>query len=183
MSSGFLTDLVPGIVMSILFMQMNALAFPLKKIIGTEYDESAMVEEVVVMAPAAAEWVKLLPSIRHLNTIHSGLYSIKVPTFKPFSETLVQLAHTCPAATIVQISNQHVVQVRLKANAFPDAEAVCNAQPGVSVKFKFQLPVIGQTTEPVHLSLAVEVQSLLAFLRTISSYGSRLELVQIYDFY
>jgi hypothetical protein len=40
-----------------------------------------------------------------------GLFVLTVPTFKPFTEILVKIAHSLPQSQILEISNQRTVQV------------------------------------------------------------------------
>jgi hypothetical protein len=90
---GFVTSLVPGVIMALFFGQIQALALPLLSMpensgFGESYDTSKMVEQLVVMRPADAkdlDWHKIDERISNVRCPTKGLYIMSVPTFKPLT--------------------------------------------------------------------------------------------------
>ncbi|CAB9497907.1 Uncharacterized FAD-linked oxidoreductase YitY [Seminavis robusta] len=136
----FFYDLVPGIIMSALFAQLQALAVPITKALEPP-NEAVMVEEILFLMPfdssshlheSPQSLLKRLVDSRirsaHLickpisNKGGMGLYRMVVPTYKAMGEILVQMALALPSARLLQISNQQVVQVLLAVSLEEEEE-------------------------------------------------------------
>eukprot|EP00566_Odontella_aurita_P001921 CAMPEP_0113531096 /NCGR_PEP_ID=MMETSP0015_2-20120614/3308_1 /TAXON_ID=2838 /ORGANISM="Odontella" /LENGTH=1747 /DNA_ID=CAMNT_0000429897 /DNA_START=442 /DNA_END=5685 /DNA_ORIENTATION=- /assembly_acc=CAM_ASM_000160 len=131
-SMAFLTNFVPGVVMSFIFLQLQLLGYPLKLSLPT-YQPELMVEELLMTAslPSLSSTESSLqflretidPRIRNLTLVCSvpghntsssfALYRMEVPTFKSMGEILIKIGECLPSARLLQISNQKVVQTRL----------------------------------------------------------------------
>jgi hypothetical protein len=137
-SPAFLTDLVPGAVMALIFGQLKLMSIPLAKMFPLVSDD-AMVEEVLFHAIVPIEREARTPitsldvtqkfqssvdeRIREVSLVssHGGLcqprlFRALVPTYKTFSEVLYQLGVRIPSARIIQISGHKVLQVRVSVD-------------------------------------------------------------------
>jgi hypothetical protein len=103
MNQGFVTDAIPGVVMGLLGLQLMALAKPLKMVTGEENHTEAEVEELVLAAPAGAEWFSIDGRIRVVASPAPGVYVLTVPSFKPLTEVLAAIARAQPAAVLLQV--------------------------------------------------------------------------------
>lgn len=100
-----------------------------------------------------------------MSEVLGGLFLLKAPTFKPFTEILLKMARDLPSLTVLQISNQHVVQVRCEWLVVN--ERVClvvldslKNSPGCEVNFEFRFPDVGTAENPrKQISLAVKVSN------------------------
>lgn len=86
-SMAFITSLVPGVVMAVLFAQLKVLSTPLLLMpgFGESYDEEAAREQLVVLRPKDApqiNWKRIDERISEITCPVQGLYIMKVPTFK-----------------------------------------------------------------------------------------------------
>ena len=146
MSYAFLTDVVPGIAMSILFGQLNLMAFPLRKALGDDYTEeerASITEELVVTissAEAAVDWAAVgglaaliggggsggngsssgggnSNDILSVRQILPTLLILKVPSCKPFTRSLLRLAQYVPSSKILRCSGHRETQVKVKLSA------------------------------------------------------------------
>eukprot|EP00164_Ancoracysta_twista_P002113 GFYU01002789.1.p1 GENE.GFYU01002789.1~~GFYU01002789.1.p1 ORF type:complete len:1110 (-),score=314.84 GFYU01002789.1:142-3471(-) len=193
MSHAFISDAVPAVVMGALFAQLKALAFPLQKILGEEYDTTGLVEEVCVTLPTPPrdmnEWERIHPGIRNVRNVAEELYVLQVPTFKAMTTAFKKMALSLNDARLLQISNQSIVQVRARCD---DAglKLLQHAPPtGCELKFTFQLPVDNEHRHNRRLrplqhcvSLAVQVPFLLDLIRAWHL-SNNVHIEQIYDFY
>ena len=190
-STAFFTDLIPGIVMGILFGQMSLLAYPLKQGIGEAYDEETLIEQVIATAPRGTDWKDVDSRITEISEVVGGVWVFTVPTFKPFTEVLIRIASQLPSATLLQISNQKVIQVRVEIPArdpknpqqgLPEILRGFNKLPGCHVNFDFQYPHVGGDERPrTQVSLAVQVPFLLSVIR--HCIDQDILVVQVYDFW
>lgn len=117
------------------------------------------------------------------SEITGGLWVATVPTFKPFTEVLIQLAAALPSATLLQISNQFVVQLRVQVPSIrPQALQSLRNIPGCDLNFQFEYPHVGGDARPnTQVSFAVLVPVLLPVLRTCIN--NNIDIVQVYDFW
>eukprot|EP00438_Fugacium_kawagutii_P019017 Skav234575 [mRNA] locus=scaffold2869:193438:197603:+ [translate_table: standard] len=91
-SMAFITSLVPGLIMTLLFAQMKVLATPLLAMpglgfgcFGESYDEAQTREELVILRPKDAppvDWRQVDERITDITCPVQGLFTMKVPTFK-----------------------------------------------------------------------------------------------------
>jgi hypothetical protein len=186
--SGFLTDLIPGVVMSLLFGQMAALAYPLRLAIGDSYEASSLVEQLVVTAPQHIKWSTVDSRITRVSQVVDGLWLLTIPTFKLFTEVLINIAEAIPLATVLQISNQSVIQLKVEIlDVGTQQQAVTisdlNHLSGCEVKFQFHYPFLGEQQPNTQVSLAVQVPFLFSVIRYCMKNCARIRIVQIYDFY
>jgi hypothetical protein len=159
-SMSFLTDLVPGIVMTILFGQLKLFAIPLEIALpdGYDNDKTSFLEDIVLHLPINCEgiddWDSYLKStlderILKAKPLPNNFMICSVPPFKSMGEILEKIAIRFPSARIFQISNQFEVQVRLSLDA--SGISAANEQheadlqkilsmAGVEQKMNFQYP-------------------------------------------
>jgi len=190
-STAFLTDLVPGIVMSILFAQMTAIAYPLRKFVGESYDESRLIEELLIAAPRRIDWSTSVDKRIVLRSeLANGLVVLSVPTFKPFTEVMLTIAEKVPSATVLQISGQSVIQVRVEVvdgSISATREVIENVKTltGCELLFQFKYPTSGIADREarVQLALAVQTVSLLSTIRYCQDRANGIDIVQLYDFF
>eukprot|EP00026_Physarum_polycephalum_P000921 Phypoly_transcript_00922.p1 GENE.Phypoly_transcript_00922~~Phypoly_transcript_00922.p1 ORF type:complete len:1281 (-),score=247.58 Phypoly_transcript_00922:48-3377(-) len=195
-SNAFLTDLVPGLVMFFIFLQLQLLALPVKSVGGAEYTAELMVEQVVILTPpnsshSTIKWRKIDTRIQAQQVVSDkGLFVLTVPTFKPFTEILIKIAHSLPQSQILEISNQKTVQAKvlLPFDASPEMEATLQAKisgiNGCSVMFNYRYPIEGSSaTKQPRMSVSVSVSTLavIRFILVCENLG--VEVAQIYDFY
>ena len=191
---GFMIDAVPGIVMALLFGQMQLLALPVKASLGDSYDPSKLVEQLLIMVPGKFNWAHVDKRIVPLAEFDHGLSVLQVPTFKPFTEVLVNIANEVPGAVLVQVSNYSVIHVKMEvdSNRLDATLKQFASVKGVTVNFDFKYPsvinkpqVAGEpvSIDPVYVSLTVQIPALLNFIRRCESWKSSAKIFQIYDFF
>ncbi|GAM26439.1 hypothetical protein SAMD00019534_096140 [Acytostelium subglobosum LB1] len=203
---GFLIDLVPGIVMSVILGQMALLALPLRKMLGDTYDDSQMYESIVVLAPSSVQWQTIDERIIPIKSLDHGVHVLRVPTFKPFSEILQTIAKNAPAVTILQISNNSSLQIKLESNVehLKVTLKALGQFEDCKINFNYNLfPTTTTTKQPAHpaqtttgstvtkhpehllpqqISVDVRVIHLLPFIRHVNTITT-VKIVQIYDYY
>lgn len=184
-SEGFVTDVVPALVMGVIGAQLAALAAPLRWALGDENWDSNEVEELILAAPPNTKWGAVDARIRDPRSPTPGVWVMTVPTFKPLTDVLIRVATSAPAAVLLQLSTHTRVHVKLglpaRASANPEdwVDRLTDAVPGVSHNYTFRMPPVGGRAQPPQASLSVATTSLLQLLRTASSEGLP---VQVYDF-
>ena len=180
-NSAFVTDAVPMVVMGFLFAQMTLLAYPVKLIGGEDYNEDALVEQLVLVVPFNMKWEPyekyIVGSPRSLTT---GVWVVCVRTFKPLTEFLIKLANNVQTSVILQISNQSTVQMKVEITN-PSKKVTLENIPGCKCVFDFQLPKVGKEEYPIQVSLEVQIPCLLSTIRSCIS--AKINIVQVYDFY
>jgi FAD/FMN-containing dehydrogenase/SAM-dependent methyltransferase len=197
---GFLIDAVPGVVMGLLFSQMQLLALPLKSSLGGAYDTSKLVEQLLVMVPSKPSWTHVDRRIVPLTEFDQGLAVLQVPTFKPFTEVLTNIALRVPSAILLQISNHAVVQIKMEVDSTKRPEEVIKQFgliKGVTTNFNYKFPAVcsnpdasssthhyptATTTPPIYVSLSVQAPALLNFIRQAQAWPTA-KIFQIYDFF
>ena len=95
MSMVFVTDIIPGVFMLFLFAEMAVMALPLKAVLGSEYtEENELSEQLVLKVSNASEvdWQRVDPRISDVVQVLPSLFTVMVPTFKPFTEVILKLA-------------------------------------------------------------------------------------------
>ncbi len=197
-SNAFLTDLIPGVVMFGLFLQLQLLALPVKSVGGEEYTPELMVEQVVLLTPPVAAsssqpiaWRKIDKRISAQQVAEGeGLYILTVPTFKPLTEILRKIASKLPQSQVLEISNQRAVQVKvlLPPSSSETDEAPLQAKlgaiTGCSVMFTYRFPVDGspESSRPrLCVSLRVATLAIVRLFQVCAQLGVSVE--QVYDFY
>lgn len=180
LSSAFLTDLIPGVVMTLLLGQLSALAQPVLLAGGTEYDQSKLVEELVLVGPASVKQLgKVHPGVSNVRELGPSLYSLTAPTFKTLTEVLSLISSTHPDLVLVSISNQVEVQVRVavETKKLKKFDWIIK-QNGCELQFHYSLPSAPNLT---YAAVGVKTPFLLEFFRWCKK--KNLNLVQVYDFY
>ncbi|CAE8659898.1 unnamed protein product [Polarella glacialis] len=190
LSMGFFTSLVPGLVMASLFGQLQLLATPFLMLgsesgFGDSYDESKMVEQLVVQVPSTdlqPKWKELDSRIQAEIQVVPGLHVLKVPTFRALTEVLCLVAKALPHARVLEISNQRHVQMRVELRDHEPQLRQLAALTGCEVMFKFKYPTDGSCQPPTtSVSLCIAVPYLLATIRFCNRIG--VEVRQVFDFY
>ena len=206
----FLTDFIPGVVMSVLFGQMMMLAAPLKFALSSNFTDQgaysrkalqSQKEKLIVVTNKdrkISDWHELDENIGPVENLVPGLYFMTVHSLRLFTPTLQKIALSFPDAQILRISDHAEVQVRVSTKnvdttshntekiekEFIEALKQIHGD-GVQVMFQCSLPTIGKAppeTVPLFISLCVKVEHLLGLIRTIQVIEN-LELDQIYDFW
>lgn len=148
---------------------------------------------MIVVAPESFNWHGFDPRVLRADRIgaqssgHAGLWVLTVQTFKPFSELLVKMAREAPSCTILQVSNQYELQVRVEIPREMSAQtketvlAGLENSDGCALNFEFAYPKIGDSDSETQLSLTVKAPALLRVLGYCMKHGLR--IVQVYDFY
>ena len=106
---------------------------------------------------------ELAPGVRKAREPVCGLYVAELPTFKPFTDTLRALARAIPSAAAVSVSNNDIVQVKVRS----PSEAPLEGE-------NFRFVSVGVS----YASLTVRAKDLLALMRR-----DDVEVAQVYDFY
>jgi len=119
-SEAFFVDLIPGIVMSTLFGQLQLLATPLKMAMPADgykdHDQSRFREEIVLHTRQNNLNFfndEIDTRILEVTILPQNFVVLSVPPFKAMGEILHKIAIRIPAARVLQISNQTEVQVRI----------------------------------------------------------------------
>mmetsp|Transcript_32724 Transcript_32724/g.59074 ORF Transcript_32724/g.59074 Transcript_32724/m.59074 type:complete len:251 (+) Transcript_32724:2783-3535(+) len=138
-SEAFLVDLIPGLVMSFLFGQLQLLAAPLKMMTPPDgyagLDQSKFLEEVIlrVQLPSLKNdvngWDQFFKAevdarILTARLLPGNFVIITTPPFKAMGDVLIRIAKRFPAARVFQISNQQEVQVRVSRTFSGDMDSV-----------------------------------------------------------
>jgi len=183
MTEGFFTDLVPGLVMSVIFAQLSALAQPCCLALGSTNNEACFVEELVAMAPHDFDWGAVDSAIQVVRRVGESLWVLRVPTFKPLTRVLSSLAgHAC--VELLLVSNHNEVQVKIVAQPAQAKQLEIlkheSLSLGVKMLLEFSMPKVGSETPRLQAAFAVDVPALLHFLRACDKLN--LKERQVYDF-
>ncbi|EFC40861.1 FAD linked oxidase [Naegleria gruberi] len=186
MSSAFFTDLIPGVAMTVLMGQMQALAIPLKMGLGETASKevvSGQVETILITLVDDNPMTFVSIDDRIIfETIVPGLFQITVPTYKPFSDIIMKLARQLPESSrILAISHHEQIQLRVKTPSKEEVHKMASLE-GCNVKFTFELPTDGteQYSPSIYSSVEVKTIHLLQFIRTCNELS--FEIIQIFDF-
>lgn len=183
LSDAFITDFVGAVITSLGFGALNAVSIPIKMVTGESYPKETLVETLLLTAPRGVPWEALCGGpecIRHATEVTAGVHHLTIPTFKPFTRVLVAIAQHVPAATLLSVSNLHVLQVRLSL-ASPGSGASFLAMAGVEQAVTFAYPQVGPQVNPTQLCLSVQVPQLLALLRAVLRAPHLATVHQVYD--
>eukprot|EP00927_Polykrikos_kofoidii_P039712 TRINITY_DN34044_c0_g1_i1.p1 TRINITY_DN34044_c0_g1~~TRINITY_DN34044_c0_g1_i1.p1 ORF type:complete len:1636 (-),score=267.52 TRINITY_DN34044_c0_g1_i1:22-4929(-) len=169
-SEGFMTSLVPGIVMGFGFASLQALSQPIKFAFGESYEgKSSLTEELVVLLEDAAQlnvgdavgsahvWKSLIDTriaaepglLNSTASKDAALWILTVPTFKPLTEILKKVARRLTSARVLEISGQSEVQMRVSTDpsrnslTFHEVVAALGRIAGCQVMFDYQFPPVG----------------------------------------
>jgi SAM-dependent methyltransferase len=186
-SMAFVTDLIPGIVMSFIFSQLQALALPLIAMTpeggldDLRKSEGLFLEEIVLFVRLEGKNVHQLGSyfqksvdsnISEVKVVDSGseqqdgdglIVVVAVPPFKAFSDALLNIATVIPSAQVLEISNQSEVQVRVSCREEDEAGArqwlsSAFSQAEVDVITRYQFPIgLHSASERSRVQLALKV--------------------------
>lgn len=189
-SSGFVMSFVPGIMMSVLMGQLQLSALPLTALpstsgFGAERDRSRLHEQLVVQQPAAApipKWSSLHPGLREVEQLVPGLHVLHAPAMKALTPALLALARQVPALTLLEVSNQGHIQMRVLLREPAAQLPKLHSIKGCEVMLQFEYPTNGTSEPPgINLALCVTVPYLLSSIRACDHF--HIEIVQIYDFW
>ena len=195
LSAAFLTDFIPGVVMSLLFGQLASLALPLRAVLGDEYSLDKMAsqfEDLVVTSnkKSVEDWTEVGVDII-AEKIVDGLFVLKVPSLGKFTDIIINLALDCEDTRILTVSHHTEVQVKLSITTVREEYERMKVRvehiPGVDVKFDYTLPTVGRDPDysmPHFLALGVAVPQLLAAVRElVKMEQAGVQIDQIYDFW
>lgn len=198
-SDAFITDAVGAVIMAFGFGALNMAAKPIKSVQGDDYpegtgffflydmilvpDTGGLIEKILVAAPRHLNWKGICAEhIEDCEELFPGVYLLTVGTFKKFTPALISIASNVPSCTVIEISNNSIIQVRFSLKN-PTEKLVDSliSFPGCTLAVKFQYPTVGKQENPVELCLSVETKNLMALLRY--SVAQKLVIHQIYDYY
>ncbi len=208
----FLIDLVPGIVMSVLFSQLKLFAIPIQIAIPDGYEKDANFhEDVVLHLPLnlnrVVDWDEYLKTtldnrILKAKPLPNNFMVCSLPTFKTMGEILEKISIRFPSARVFQISNQFEVQVRLSLNRSQSNESGAEQQEeqyeadlqrilstaGVELKMSYHYPNTrhssGAASKPEKTFYSLEVHCLaLLDVFQICNLLPNHKVEQVYDFH
>ena len=195
LSPAFLTDFIPGVVMSILFGQLASLALPFRAVLGDEYSPDKMASQfehllVTSNKKSVEDWTEVGADII-AEKIVDGLFVLKVPSFEKFTDIIVNLALDCEDNRILTVSHHTEVQVKLSITTVREEYGKLKVRvehiPGVSFKFDYTLPTVGKDPDynmPHFMALGVAVPQLLPAVRELVKLEpAGVQIDQIYDFW
>jgi len=195
LSGAFLTDFIPGVVMSVLFGQLASMALPIRAVLGDEYSPDKLAsqfEELVVTSNKTEvnEWREVDEEISAEKLV-DGLFILKVPSLGKFTDALIHIALECEDTRILTISDHTEVQMKVSIAAheeeFARIKTKIQLMAGVSFKFDYKLPTIGKDPKyelPQYVAFGIKTHYLLSAIRAISSMDSDVvHIDQIYDFW
>merc|ERR1719427_1006096 len=195
LSAAFLTDFIPGVVMSMLFGQLATMALPLRAVLGDVYSPAMLAtqfEELIVSSNerSSEEWKNIDADIT-AERIVKGLSVLKVPSLCKFTGAIQNLALKCPDVRVLTVSDH--TEIQMKVSVTTDKELWQKMKVrlehlnGVTVKFDYVLPTVGKDPDhnmPHYVALGVDVAHLLAAIREIVKLkDAGVEIDQIYDFW
>merc|ERR1712168_1401882 len=151
--------------------------------------EASQFEELVVTTSndkTDDEWKEIDSNIIAEQLV-KGLYILKVPSLGKFTDIIINLALNCKDVKIFTVSDHTEVQMKVAVNVTEREEYLklkvkLGYFAGVSVKFDFTLPTVGQHPDddmPSFISLGVTVPHLLSAIREITKL-SGVRIDQIY---
>jgi len=186
MSSAFATDLIPGIVMTALFAQLQLLAMPLLSITPEDgykgHDQSRLMEDLIVHVRTAVDWKRVDERI-NARCIVPGLFLLHSPTFKGLGEVVKNISGKVPSARLIEISNQKEINVRVLVREARQIDQI-KGHPGVRVMLDYKFPTDGTEQPPdTNVSVEVQVPLLLEFIRECARMRPEVSIEQIYDFW
>eukprot|EP01129_Flabellula_baltica_P011862 TRINITY_DN5265_c0_g1_i1.p1 TRINITY_DN5265_c0_g1~~TRINITY_DN5265_c0_g1_i1.p1 ORF type:complete len:846 (-),score=152.13 TRINITY_DN5265_c0_g1_i1:17-2554(-) len=185
-SEAFFVDLIPGIVMSFIMMQMQALALPLKMVGGDEYETSKLVEYVTLYVPYNMDhpFKEFDENIIEEDYIGEGLYSLTVPTFKGLTAVLRNISFHMSDAYVIDISGNSEIQLKARFNENSEHLYGIESSSPEGCKYLFQYSQsmdLDQKKEKI-LNVSFQVQ-VIALLETIKWLESCNAEMQLYDFF
>lgn len=192
LSDAFITDFVGAVIMYFGFGALNLVSIPIQMVTGQSYPEDSLHERLLFAAPRHLKWKDVCGSthILEASEVSPGLWSVRIPTFKGFTPALKALSRCVPCATLLTISNNTVVQVRLQTTS--PASSVSHDQivstllqhPGTEIAVKFAYPTVGTVQNPLQICLSVQVIHLMSFLRKCeTAWPEMVSVHQVYDFF
>ena len=241
-SMAYVTDVIPGIVMTALFAQLSLLAKPIKMLQPDDgyagFDQETFCEQVVlhytrltserraskrsaldVFVEQQEFWKSIDPQIKSAtvldmkergSTSDRWLVVLETPPFKALGEILEKVALRVPNVSILEISGQREVQIRISIRVIMNAGTertdelrnkhrvdVCTKLcqvPGCTIAVEYEYPKIGDVNLPVQVALRVQCSAIIDVMRTcrllteesrLYAADSRCEVVmeQMYDFW
>ena len=152
-SMAFLTDFIPGVVMSVLFGQLRLLAIPLLAATSNQgyggTNQSRFLEQCVLRLQlqnvSTTDWVALFrkevdPRILSVSMLPHNFFVLSTPPFKVMGEILQKVAIRFPSARLLQISNQNEIQVRIILS--PEESIDLESLQGQTLKHSFLQAVL-----------------------------------------
>ena len=195
LSAAFLTDFIPGVVMSLLFGQLASLALPIRAVLGDEYSPKMMAsqfEELVISSnkTSAEEWTEVDADIT-AERIVDGLFLLKVPSLGKFTDVIINLALHSEDTKILTVSDHSEIQMKVSITTDKEEYEMMKMRvehiPGGTFKFDFILPTVGKDpnyNKPRFLALGIAVPHLLTAVRDIVKLEQAgVQIDQIYDFW
>jgi len=127
---------------------------------------------------------KVDKKILEVTRLSTNLYILKVPTFKPFTETLTNIAMAIPDARVIDISGQTEVQVRVKFDKDRNIMDTLKGEvvDGCTINFQYDMHMdLYNSRHQVNISLGSKTISLLNVLLWLNGLGGR--EIQVFDFF
>ena len=181
----FLIDLVPGIVMTILFGQLKLFAIPCQMAFPNGYDDDKtnFLEEVVLHLPTMmndseggiSNWTEYLKAtlderIVKAKPLPNNFMVCSLPPFRAFGEILEKIAIRYPSSRVFQISNQFEVQVRIAADATKPRKRRTSQQSLQKVLSTAAATTLYQQDQPPDAGLQTILSTAGVALKTSYSY-------------
>ena len=196
LSKAFLTDFIPGIVMSSIFSQLGLMAMPLRFSLGDEYseeDEATQYEQVIL---ATKDEVEDIDDDIVVTNLVPGLYILSVPSMGKFTKALKKIASVGRESKVLAISSHTEIQMKVSVDTRQESHLTrlrlqLEQIEGVSVLFNYSLPLTATEEDAkTHYCLCVEIPHLLQVIRQIEDQeaelpnpGHHFQIEQIYDFW
>ena len=180
LSDAFTTDLVGVVIFTLGFGALSVAAAPIKMALGDSYPEGTQIEKVLVTAPRSIKWPE--KHVQHAQQLTAGIWLLTLGTFKLFTPALCALADV-PSVSVLRISNNSVVQVRLSLKQPVSDNVVASLVefPGCSLATDFTFPKVGNVENERQVCLSVQVINLMALIRFCRK--EAISVHQVYDFY
>ena len=195
LSAAFLVDFIPGVVMSLLFGQLTALALPIRAVLGEEYSptmQASQFEELIVSSSkrSAEAWNYIDADIT-AELLVNGLYILKVPSLGKFTGVIKNLALKTGDIRILTVSDHTEIQMKVSITTDKEESEKMKVRlehiNGVTVKFDYTLPTVGKDPDfnmPRYVALGIGVPHLLTTVREILKLENLgVTIDQIYDFW
>lgn len=198
-SEGLLVDIVPGIVMSLQFLQLELLKFPCALVYGKEYsieEKEDHIQRLIIIYNQKNNNNKLpWENLEYETGLSEGdeiklkskklvnnLYLVSFPNNTFFTDSMISLANnTDDSIHILTVADHKEIQMRV---SFLNIQTVnlLNTISGIEFLYNFELPVDGTNNKPwISTVLCVQVYYLLECIRKVQILGGKVDM--IYDYY
>jgi SAM-dependent methyltransferase len=188
-SPGFLMNVVVGVFLTILFLQLSFFSF-LIRFVGQvrtipEYEQLILQQTEQIQSDTFNFQNLIDHRIDHVQTLKTnGLYAIRVPRHHGFTSIIKKLALHSTKFDLLSISGQEgQIQIELTINNNDEQRLLWLKQrSNITIIFEYNNPIDNKQT---HLIIGITIIHLFEFIRQCVQFeiDNSLTIVQIFDYF